>query len=261
MTRPPRHTLLLTLLLVGCAGTEVQPQTNEWIQLFNGEDLAEWTPKFSGFELGENLHNTFRVEDGILKVSYNDYEGFDGEFGHLFYEQPFSNYRLRVEYRFVGDQVRGGPGWAMRNNGLMLHCQPPQTMELDQDFPHSLEMQLLGGNGRGSRPTANVCTPGTHIVMDGVLVTRHCTNSTSKTYDGDQWVVVEVEVRGSTVINHIVEGETVLSFTEPQLDDEAAQDLSVGPGESRLLSSGYISLQAESHPTEFRRIELLRLDN
>ena len=158
----------------------------------------------------------------MLKVSYDKYSKFDGKFGHLFYKTPFSNYRLRVEYRFVGEQCPGGPGWAIRNSGAMIHGQTPESMRKDQDFPVSIEVQFLGGNGRNKRPTANVCTPGTNIVMGGKLITEHCTDSTSKTYHGDQWVTVEVEAHGNGVIKHIVNGQTVLEYEKPQLDPSDA---------------------------------------
>jgi len=254
--------MILVFVLAGSAAvladeTRGEPQT--WRPLFNGQDLDGWTPKITGYDVGDNFANTFRVEDGLLKVRYDGYESFDGRFGHLFFEQPLSHYRLRVEYRFVGDQVPGGPGWAIRNSGLMLHGQPPETMAKDQDFPVSIEVQLLGGGETGERPTANVCTPGTHIVMDGKLVTRHCNSSRSKTFRGDQWVTVEVEVRGGELVKHMVNGETVLEYSQPQLDenDPDAKKL-IKEGET-MLRSGTISLQSESHPVEFRKVEVLEL--
>jgi hypothetical protein len=245
----------------GCAGNTDSPQEARWISLFNGKNLDGWTPKFAGYDLGENFKDTFRVEDGVLKVAYDQYDRFDGQFGHLFYKTPFSHYRLRLQYRFVGEQVPGGPGWAFRNNGIMLHCQPPETMTKDQNFPVSIEFQLLGGDGTNERPTGNVCTPGTNIVMHDKLVTQHCTNSISKTYHGDQWVTAEVEVHGNGLIRHIINGQTVLEYQEPQLDDtdSDAQRL-LKAGADKMLREGYISLQAESHPTEFRQIEILVLE-
>lgn len=233
---------------------------SEWIALFNGTDLEGWSPKFTGHPLGENYLDTFRVEDGVFKVSYENWSDFDGEFGHIFYRQPFSHYLLRVEYRFVDEQVTNGPGWAFRNNGIMLHSQDPSTMTLDQEFPVSIEAQLLGGNGRDDRPTANVCSPGTHYVLDSELVTIHCTNSSSQTYHGDQWVTMEIEVRGNASIRHRVNGETVFEYSGIQLDptDPDAQRL-IAAGAALEITGGYIALQAESHPTEFRRIDLLPL--
>jgi hypothetical protein len=246
----------------GSAPQANDPTRQEWIQLFNGRDLDGWTPKFAKHDLGENFNDTFRVENGLLEVRYDKWTRFNEEFGHLFYKEPFSYYRLAAEYRFVGQQVPGGPGWAMRNNGLMLHSPHPKTMMKDQDFPISIEVQLLGGLSDGKpRSTANLCTPGSNVVMNGRLHTAHCTNSTSKTYDGDQWVRVEVEVHGDELIQHIVEGKTVLEYTKPQIGGGQASP--VDPAvkvDGTPMSSGYISIQAETAPADFRKIELLNLE-
>lgn len=233
-----------------------------WIQLFNGTNLDGWTPKITGYPLGSNYNHTFRVEDGLLKVRYDGYTNFTGQFGHLFWQDKLSNYVLRVEYRFVGQQTPGGPGWAFRNSGVMIHGEDPKDMELKQDFPTSIEVQLLGGPGQGTRHTANLCSPGTHVVMDGKLIKQHCVDSSSKTYHGDQWVTVEIEARGSQVIKHIVDGQTVLSYTLPQLDDGDghAKKLLQARGGVAILDGGSVSLQSESHPLDFRKVELLRLN-
>lgn len=263
--------LSLTFLFSACGPGKKSQQNAEksaenqveenWIQLFNGKDLNDWQIKFTGYELGYNFNNTFRVEDGLLRVRYDEWDEWDSQFGHIFYNGEFSHYRLRVEYRFVGDQVKGGPGWAFRNNGLMLHGQSAESMEIDQDFPVSIEVQLLGGNGTDERSTMNLCTPGTNVVMDGVLIEQHCTTSGSKTFHGDQWVSVEVEVRGGEIIRHFVEGEEVMSYEKPQLDprDQYYDKLLAEYGDI-IITGGTISLQAESHPTDFRKIELLVLD-
>lgn len=234
--------------------------TDGWQPLFNGKNLDGWKVKITGYELGDNYADTFRVEDGVLKVAYDKYEKFDGKFGHIFCEKPYSHYVLRVEYRFVGEQTPGGPGWAFRNSGIMIHGQSPESMAKDQNFPVSIEIQLLGGSGEGTRPTANVCTPGTHFVQDGKLIVSHCNNSTSKTYHGDQWVTVEVEVHGNKLIRHRVNGEQVFEYEQPQLDpaDGDAKKLIVDG--KVMLESGSISLQAESHPCEFRKVEIKVLD-
>ena len=246
------------LLTAGTVGEEKIADAR-WISLFNGRDLDGWRVKITGHDLDDNFARTFRVEDGLLKVRYDGYENFDGQFGHLFHKESFSNYRLRVEYRFVGDQAPEGPGWAFRNSGVMIHGQTPESMAIDQEFPVSIEVQLLGGRSTGRRSTGNLCTPGTHVVMNGKLITRHCIDSSSKTYRGDQWVRAEVVVRGNK-ISHIVEGETVLVYTDPQLDegDQAARNLIKAAGH-KLLTGGTISIQSESHPIEFRGIELLEL--
>lgn len=264
-------TIALIFFAVGCnqkpksnseseKSAEVAAEEN-WIQLFNGKDLNDWQIKFTGHELGENYNNTFRVEDGLLRVSYENWDEWNGTFGHIFYNGEFSHYRLRAEYRFVGDQVKNGPGWAFRNNGLMIHGQSAESMEVDQDFPVSIEVQLLGGNGTDERSTCNLCTPGTNVVMNGELVEQHCILSESGTYHGDQWVTAEVEVHGGEVIRHFVNGKEVMHYEKPQLDprDQYYEKLLPENGD-KIITKGTISLQAESHPTDFRKVELLPLD-
>jgi len=249
--------------ILGCRTTGPRRTADGWLQLFNGHNLDGWIPKIRYHAVGENFADTFRVVDGLLTVAYDPeaYPKFNETFGHLFYESPFSHYRLRVEYRFVGNQVSGGPGWAIRNSGLMLHGQTPESMTVDQDFPVSIEAQLLGGDGSNPRATMNLCTPGTNVVMDGKLYTPHCIDSKSKTYHGEQWVTAEAEVHGNRLIRHLVEGEVVLSYEQPQLDerDASAQRL-LAAGHPKMLTGGTISLQSESHPVQFRKVELLQLN-
>lgn len=257
------YRLTFLLALTFCAASANAQQTadaGKWIPLFNGRNLDGWIAKITGYEPGDNFGNTFRVENGVLKVAYDKYDAFHNRFGHLFYHRKFSNYRIAVEYRFVGEQVAGGPSWAFRNSGIMIHCQPPETMKKDQDFPISIEVQLLGGRGSGERSTANLCTPGTNVEMNGKLVTQHCINSTSKTYHGDQWVRVEVEVRGGKVVRHIIDGVTVLEYEKPQIGGGSVTNYDPAvKKDGEILREGYISLQSESHPIEFRKVELLEL--
>ena len=235
-------------------------ETVEWIQLFNGEDLDDWKVKISKHELHDNFANTFRVEDGLMKVRYDGYEDFDRKYGHIFFKDPFSAYFLRVEYRFVGEQAPNGEGWAFRNSGAMLHGQSPESMLKDQDFPISIEGQLLGGNGTDDRTTSNLCTPGTNVVMDGELFTPHCVSSTSKTYHGDQWVTAEFLVLADSVIHHILEGDTVLTYYQPQIGGGNVSNYDPAvKKDGELIKEGYISLQSESHPIDFRKVELVDL--
>lgn len=254
----PVIVLLMLATILSCTSTK--PKNEGWIQLFNGKDLTDWNIKITGFPLNENFGNTFRVEDSLLKVRYDQYEKFDGHFGHIFYKHPYSHYKIRVEYRFVGDQCPEGAGWAFRNSGIMIHGQSAESMELNQDFPVSIEVQLLGGNGTDERSTLNLCTPGTNVVYKDSLWTQHCTNSSSKTYHGDQWVTVEVEVCGDSIIKHIIDGHTVIEYSKPQLDDRDPSFQKLLPADkSILLKKGTISLQAESHPVDFRKVELLNM--
>ena len=250
----------LFLLAALTAGAQARDK-EEWVQLFNGENLDGWVPKVRGHEAGVNFGNTFRVANGVTRVGYEAYgDSFDERFGHIFYERPFSHYILVVEYRFVGRQAKGGPEWALRNSGVMMHSPAPATMGRDQDFPISIEVQLLGGDGERDRTTMNLCTPGTNVVVNGKLETRHCIKSESKTYHGEQWVRAEVMVLGSSVIRHIAEGKVVLEYEMPQIGGGSVDGHDPAfKRDGELLEGGYISLQSESHPIEFRKVELLNL--
>lgn len=255
--------LAVAITAVSCASLSNTKKSDElqWKSLFNGKDLNDWVVKINKHEVNDNFANTFRVEDGLLRVSYDGYENFDEKYGHIAYKKPYSYYLLRIEYRFHGDQVAGGPGWAFRNSGAMLHGQDPFTMLKNQDFPISIEGQFLGGDGTNERSTSNLCTPGTNVVLDGELYTPHCVNSSSETFHGDQWVQAEFLVLGDSIVHHIVEGDTVLTYEKPQIggggvdffDEKVKED-------GKLLSSGYIYLQSESHPVDFRKVEILDLE-
>lgn len=236
-------------------------KASQWEPIFNGQDLGGWQMKITGCKLGDNYKNTFRVSDGKLMVSYDEYDTFDQRFGHLFFMEKLSNYRLRLEYRFIGEQVPGAPDWAYKNSGIKFHSADPGLLPKDQQLLVAIEAQLLGGNGRDERPTGNVCTAGTHIVMQDTLTTQHCISSSADTFYGEEWVKVEIEVHGADQIIHRINGQEVLRYSQPQLDttDTFAKEL-LAQGFPKILSEGYIALQAESHPVEFRNIELMRLE-
>ena len=251
--------LLLVILSVITLAANAQHK-GKWKQLFNGKNLDGWSVKISGHELNDNFGNTFRVEDGLMKVRYDAYDSFKNQFGHIFYKTPYSYYLIAVEYRFVDKQVKGGPQWAYKNSGIMLHCQSPSTILKDQDFPISIEVQLLGGDATGERTTCNLCTPGTNVEMNNKLFTPHCINSSSKTFRGEEWVRAEVLVLGDSLVKHIVNGDTVLTYTKPQVGGGAVSNYDPAvKKDGQLLASGYISLQSESHPVEFRKVEIMDL--
>lgn len=232
----------------------------KWVPMFNGKDLTGWTPKFTGSPAGENVLNTFRVEDGALTVSYDGYDELRGRFGHLFYERKLSRYRIRLEYRFSGKQVAGGATWALMNSGIMLHSESAQSMRREQNFPVSIEAQFLGDDGTGMRTTGNMCSPGTHVVMAGALVTEHCPKTSTVAVAPGEWTRFEVEVRGDRLIRHLVNGVVTAEYAQPQYDptdEDGKRVMGTGPA---ALSEGYVALQAESHPVQFRNIELLVLE-
>mgnify|MGYP005854838137 CR=1 FL=1 len=248
--------LSLLFLFQACKNKEHDISNQEWISIFNGQNLDGWTPKIKGETFGSDSLETFKVEDGVLKVSYENYDDFENRFGHLLYKTPYANYRLKLQYRFVGQQARGGEAWAKKNSGIMIHSQNPKTIGLNQNFPNSLEVQLLGGiNDTVPRPTGNLCTPGTHVNIDGKLITEHCTTANAPTFYGEEWVEAEVEVYSDSLIRHYINGKSVISYTKPikDLPNDSLNHL-------QPLKSGYISLQSESHPVEFKNIWIRVLD-
>ena len=237
-------------------------QEKEWISLFNGKNLDGWTPKIKGQKMGVNLHNTFRVEDGILKCEYDQYPSFDRQFGHLYSDLAYSHYILRMEYKFVGKMMPDAPHYVNLNSGIMFHSQPPQSMTLDQGFPVSIEFQFLADLGKGPRPTGNVCTPGTHIEQDGKLLTEHIIKASTENLAADQWVSIELEVHGNELVIHRVNGKEVLRYQKPQLDPKGhvvSTEALLKAGAPIPLSFGHIALQAEGQPVWFRKIELKKL--
>lgn len=262
--------LSVLAIIFSCSRNESKTQQQEqWIQLFNGKDLIGWDIKFSGLEINDNYKNTFKVEDGILKVDYSEYENFDKKYAHLYYEKPYSHYRLRIEYRFVGEQLPGGEVWENFNSGVMLHAQSAQEQQLNQDFPASIEMQFLGDVQGENRTNGNLASPGTHVYAEGVLHKNHMLYSTYKAPAGEKWVNIEAIVLGDSIVHHVVEGDTALTYTKPHIGGWEKRgdrkrpwvdDLSwFVQNDGKPLKEGFIALQAESHGVQFRKIELLDL--
>lgn len=256
--------ILIVISMTDCRKKETEivkskKTEKEWIQLFNGKDLSHWKAKIKGYPLGDNFGNTFKVEDGKIIVDYSAYDEFDNRFGHLFFDKAYTNYRLKLKYRFIGTQADGGEAWATKNSGVMIHSQAPESMGENQSFPVSVEVQLLGGLNEGElRPTANLCTPGTHVVMNDTLIEEHCINSGSPTFYGDEWIDLELLVYGDSLIVHYVNGAEVMRYSKPVIGGEYNE---LEEREGSTLNSGFIALQSESHPIEFKSIELMDLED
>lgn len=264
MAQFPKIPLYFIILLVCLScNNDVKkdiPKTEKWVNLLEKNSLEDWIVKIKDHPVGDNFNETFIVEDSILKVDYTKYnDTFNNTFGHIYYKEPYSNYKLKLDYRFLKDQVADGEAWAYKNSGVMIHCEDPKNIGLEQGFPVSIEVQLLGGDGENERQTANLCTPGTHVNIKDELVTEHCISSTSKTYHDDQWVHLEIEVYSDSLIRHFINGEKVMEYTKPIFGGEYSSESSMAL-EGQPVKSGYISLQSESHPIHFKNIELLELD-
>jgi hypothetical protein len=245
----------------------------DWIQLFNKKDLSGWDIKIAGHDLNDNFQQNFVVRNGLLQVNYSQFSTFDGAFGHLYYKKPFSYYIIRTEYRFTGTQLAGGPSYAYLNSGVMIHSQSAASLGKNQTFPVSLEMQLLASDEKDKRPNGNLCTPGTQVSINGQAQDAHCIDSKSGYSYSGEWVSAEAVVYGDSLIRHIINGDTVLSYEKAQVGGGfvntgmgwttggfAADSLDWIKKDGMPLASGFIALQAESHPVEFRTVALLNLE-
>jgi hypothetical protein len=257
--RLSRISLCICLWALGsCAPRQQEHNGDRWVRLFNGRDLQDWIVKIHHHDPGVNFANTFRVRDSIIQVRYDGYDDFNDQFGHLYFKQPFSHFHLKLEYRFTGELHRGAPGYTLLNSGVMFHSQDPRSMPREQNWPISIEMQFLAGLGDGrERSTGNMCSPGTEIVYKGRQYPAHCLNSSSKTYDRDEWVKAELIVRGDSLIQHIINGDTVLQYSKTTMGGGVVEGYDPRiwqPG--KPLTSGYIALQSEGQPIDFRNIQL-----
>ena len=256
-----RSSVILFIFLATACAASLSGRTR-WVSLFNGRDLEGWVVKVHHHKAGVNFGNTFRAEEGMIKVRYDQYGDFGDQFAHLYYRQPYSHFHLKLEYRFTGELQQGAPSYTLLNSGVMFHSQDPRSMPQDQNWPISVEMQFLAGLGDGKpRPTGNMCSPGTDVVYRGKLYDGHCLNSSSRTFHRDEWVRAELIVLGDSLITHVINGDTVLQYSKPTMGGGVVQgyDSAVWrPG--KALKSGYIALQSEGQPIDFRNIELRNLE-
>ena len=267
----------LVMMMISCGTQKATSLTNadkeEWVPLFNKKDLNGWDIKIAGFDLNDNAYNTFYVKDRMLVVDYSKYEKFTQQFGHIYYKEPFSYYKVHVEYQFYGKQLTGGPSYAYLNSGVMLHSQSAASVGKQQTFPVSLELQLLACDSVIKNHTGNLCTPGTIVSMNGKIRPDHCIDSNSPYYDQGDWVAAEAVVYGDSLIHHLIDGDTVLTYEKPMIAGDfvnsaftftsggfGADSIKWIQNKNMALSSGYIALQAESHPIRFRKVELLNLE-
>jgi hypothetical protein len=257
-----KYFFILVVICLGCGGQQSNTAASKkWTPLFNGKDIDDWLVKIHHHDAGINFGNTFRAEEGMIKVRYDQYGAFNNQFGHLYYKEPFSRYHLKLEYRFADEWKKDAPTYTVLNSGIMFHSQDPRQMPKEQDWPISVEMQLLAGLPDGRpRPTGNMCSPGTHVVYKGKLDSTHCINSSSKTYPPNEWVRAELIVYGDSLVQHIINGDTVLQYSKPQIGGGVVNRFDPAAKQNgKILSSGYIALQSEGQPIDFKNIEIRQL--
>ena len=250
--------LPIVALLLACNTSK----KSDWQVLFNGKDLEGWVTKIHHHDFDDNYANTFRVVDNKIQVNYDDYNGFNERYGHLFYNKSFSSYHLKFEYKFTEQWLEDAPGYTYRNSGIMFHSQDPKTILKEQDWPISVEYQMLAEAKQGeARSTGNMCSPGTEVFFNGEMDPRHCINSSSKTIKWNEWVKGDLIVYKDSLVIHKVNGEEVLRYTKPQIGGGVANGFNPEvKTDGKLLANGYIALQSEGQGIEFRDIKIKEFD-
>ncbi|HZY81531.1 MAG TPA: DUF1080 domain-containing protein [Cyclobacteriaceae bacterium] len=251
--------IIACLLLFSC--TKEKEKESDWITLFNGKDINDWIVKIHHHDPGVNFGETFRVEDDMIKVRYDKYQDFNDQFGHLYYKTPFSYFHLSLDYRFTGQLQQGAPNYTLLNSGVMFHSQDPRSMPKEQNWPISVEMQFLATLDDGTeRHTGNMCSPGTDIVYGGGVYPDHCLDSNSKSYPREQWVHADLVVLGDSLVTHMINGDTVLQYSKPMMGGGVVNGYDSAiwkPG--ALLKEGYVALQSEGQPIDFKNIKIRKL--
>jgi hypothetical protein len=93
------------------------------------------------------------------------------------------------------------------------------------------------------------------VFYNGAFTEEHCISSTSKNYYDGEWVTLDIIVHGSKAIYHVIDGDTVLTYTNPQVGGMLLPENYPVPS-GTFLEDGYIALQAEGTPIDFRKVEL-----
>ena len=267
-TRTACTTCLLAapiIALVSLIGSAQSPSDKadrrDWIQLFDGKSLDGWVPKITGYPLEKTTPTPSASSTAPCRrrpTGPRRREQIRPSF------LPTSEVLLLHRRRRVPLHRRAGGRRSRLGHSQQWPdvAQPVAAIDVEgPGFPISVEVQLLGGLPNGKpQSTANMCSPGTQVFIDGTMVKGHCLDSKSQTYAGDQWVRVEVAVRGGERLIHKVEGQTVLEYEKPTIGGGEVNKFDPAVKvDGTLLTDGYIEIQGESHPTEFRKIEVLNL--
>jgi hypothetical protein len=200
------------------------------VRLFNGTDLAGWTPDVPARDADPNGPPSFIVRDGKL-VSLGKPEG------HLLTVGRYRDYRLEVEYRFAGK-----PG----NCGVLIHASTPRA--LYKMFPKSIEVQLMSGNAGDF-----------WVIQEDIRVenmeTRRPRRGTEK------WGGAEGDAR--RVLNLTDASEKPLGEWNNLVVEARGRAITVwvngdlvNNGVDASVDQGRIALQAEGAEVEFRKVEI-----
>jgi hypothetical protein len=194
--------------------------TADPVQLFNGKDLSGWRAVFDDPTIA--AHEAWQADNGVLRAMAI------GK-GYIHTEVPYADYKFHVEWRWPK-----GPG----NSGVVLHI-----VGGDRVWPKGFEAQLksdhagdivMFADARGTRAAFGE-KPGEP------KTTRLDRIGPSRENPIGKWNSYDIVSAGGTVTLS-VNGEEVNHMTDA------------------VPNAGYIALQTEGTPIEFRNITLTPLD-
>jgi hypothetical protein len=212
--------VIVLLVLTGCQTISGNGKQKNKVMLFNGQDLAGWKVYIP--DEGVDQNDVWSVKDGVIYCS-----GVPN--GYMRTVEEYGNYKLHLEWRWVAKPA---------NSGVLIHATGP-----DQLWPKCIECQLMAGSA-GDMVLMN----GTGITIDGqdkqnpnerfVIIAKK-QHSTEK--PAGQWNSYDIVCRA----------DTISAYVNGVLQNE---------GTNATRTSGWIALQSEGGPIEFRNIYLEMLD-
>ncbi len=221
----------MKLILIGVSLLSVMVNTcnkAKEVELFNGKDLSGWHVDVPEMDTNATAINPFIIRNNLL-VSLGTPQG------HLITDKEFSNYRLRVEYRFAGK-----PG----NCGVLVNASTPRA--LYKMFPKSIECQMQHGDAGDF-----------WCIVEDIKVD----DMESRRGPKDEWGITEGKER--RIKNLTDSSEKPLGEWNTMIIECVGSSIKVWEN-GDLVNSGYdctanhgkIALQAEGSEVEFRKVEL-----
>ena len=212
---------ILISLIAGCQGISGSGQAK--IMLFNGKDLSG----LKVFPEGADAQDTWFVNDGLLCSTGKPN-------GYIRTEKEYSNYHLHVEWRWPENAAQG----RSRNSGVFVYANGP-----DNIWPQLIECQLMADSA------------GDFVLMNGMGMT---VDGQDMKDPNRRFVMIQKKQPSSekpagqwNSYDIYCEGDMIKCLVNDVLQNE---------GTAVMPSSGYICLQSEGSPIEFRNIFIETLE-
>lgn len=230
----PARFLVRTACVVLLAGSSALAQTTNQADadgtrsLIPGPDLAGWHADVPAADADPDVSPSFLVRDGML-VSMGKPEG------HLLTDEIHANYRLDIEYRFVGE-----PG----NCGVLVHASTSRA--LYDMFPQSIEVQMFHENA------GDFWCIQENITVDDMADRRAGEPETWGGSENDSRRILNLTDNSENPVGDW--NRMVIECFENRVRVWVNGDL-VNDGYNCTARKGRIAVQAEGAPVEFRRFD------